>query len=284
MESEQSSQPKGSRRVWKQYEEDALLSILEDAVVKNLRCDNGCFKPGTMAQFETAINLKCPNANIKAVPHIESRMRRWKKDYAIVYDMVNKTGFAWNDVRKCIEVDSNEVWQSYVKVNKEAEGWLGKSFPLYDKLNVIFGKDRATGVGAATPTEMMNEPEHINEDEDEDEVETSSPSVARRSSSSSTRKRKRAANDNDLAVAFKEMLSESVDKLGEVLQAAFGKGVDPKPEIASELSKMDLSIEDQIKALNILFEKPQNERTFLSLDGAMKKAFVLMLLGQSNRN
>ena len=60
--------------------------------------------------------------------------------------------------------------------------------------------------------------------------------------------------------------------------------MDPKPEIASELSKMDLSIEDQIKALNILFEKPQNERTFLSLDGAMKIVFVLMLLGQSNRN
>ncbi|RXI10076.1 hypothetical protein DVH24_026581, partial [Malus domestica] len=106
----------------------------------------------------------------------------------------------------------------------------------------------------------MNEPEHINEDEDEDEVETISPSVARRSGSSSTRKRKRAANDNDLAVAFKEMISESVDKLGGVLQATFGKG--PQPEIASELSKMNLSNEDQIKALNILFEKPQNETTF----------------------
>ncbi|RXH68000.1 hypothetical protein DVH24_028147 [Malus domestica] len=54
-----------SRRVWKQYEEDALLSILEEVVVKKLRCDNGCFKPRTMAQFEAAINLKCPNANIK---------------------------------------------------------------------------------------------------------------------------------------------------------------------------------------------------------------------------
>ncbi|KAB2609183.1 hypothetical protein D8674_012374 [Pyrus ussuriensis x Pyrus communis] len=102
---------------------------------------------------------------------------------------------------------------------------------------------------------------------------------------SSTKKRKRsAANDNDIAVTFKEILSESIEKLGEVLQAAFGKGVDPKPEIASELSKMDLSIEDQIKALNILFEKPQNERTFLSLDGTMKKSFVLMLLEQSNHN
>ncbi|CAN6577270.1 unnamed protein product [Malus baccata var. baccata] len=98
------------------------------------------------------------------------------------------------------------------------------------------------------------------------------------------RRMEEGANDNDLHVAFKEMLSESMDKLGQVLQTAFRKGVDPKPEIASELSKIDLSIEDQIKTLNILFEKPQNERTFLSLDGAMKKAFVLMLLGQSNRN
>ncbi|RXH75528.1 hypothetical protein DVH24_030249 [Malus domestica] len=56
-------------------------------------------------------------------------------------------------------------------------------------------------------------------------------------------------------------------KIQELLQ----KRVDPKPKIALELSKMDLSIGEQIKALNILFEKPQNERTFLSLDGAMKK-------------
>ncbi|KAB2612663.1 hypothetical protein D8674_034979 [Pyrus ussuriensis x Pyrus communis] len=162
------------------------------------------------------------------------------------------------------------IWLWFV--NKEADGWLGKSYPMYDRLNAIFGKDRATGVGPTTLTEMMNEPEQINEDEDEAEVETSSPSIARRSSNSSTKKRKRSAtNDNDHAMTFKEMLSETVDKLGEVLQATFGKGVDPKPKIASELSKMDFSIEDQIKALNILFEKPQNERTFLSLDGAMKK-------------
>ncbi|TQE07069.1 hypothetical protein C1H46_007337 [Malus baccata] len=97
-----------------------------------------------------------------------------------------------------------------------------KSYPMYDRLNVIFGKDRATRVGASTPIEMMNEPKQINEDEDE--VETSYPSIAQRSSNSSTRKSKRSAtNDNDLAMAFKEMLSESVDKSGEVLQAAFGK-------------------------------------------------------------
>ncbi|KAB2621253.1 hypothetical protein D8674_023435 [Pyrus ussuriensis x Pyrus communis] len=193
MESEQSSQPKGSRRVWKQYEEDALLSILKQAV------------------------------------------------------------------------------------NKEAKSWLGKSYPLYDRLNVIFGKDQATGVGAVTHTEMMNEPEQINEDEDEAEVETSSPFIARHSSNSSTKKRKMSvANDNDLVVAFKEMFFESIDKLGEILQAAFRKGMDPKLEIASKLSNMDLSVEDRIKALNILFEKPQNERTFLSLDGAMKKSFVYL--------
>ncbi|TQD91269.1 hypothetical protein C1H46_023142 [Malus baccata] len=71
---------------------------------------------------------------------------------------------------------------------------------------------------------MTKELEQLNGDEDGAKVETSSPSIAQRSSKSSTKKRKRsAANDNDLAVTFKKMLSESVDKLGEVLQAAFRK-------------------------------------------------------------
>ncbi|RXH91567.1 hypothetical protein DVH24_020590 [Malus domestica] len=114
------------------------------------------------------------------------------------------------------------IWTAHKShVNKEAEGWLRKSYLM---------------VKVATPTKMMNEPTQINENEDEADAETSSPFIASRSSNSSTKKRKRSvANDNDLAVTFKERLYESVDKLG------------------------------------------KNERTFLSLDGAMKKSSVLIL-------
>ncbi|CAL9018367.1 unnamed protein product [Prunus brigantina] len=83
--------------------------------------------------------------------------------------MINKSGFTWNDSLKCIEVDSDEAWNTY-----DADGWMGKQCLVYDRLKNIFGKDRATGRGSATPTEMMNELVHnidVNDDNEEVEVE-----------------------------------------------------------------------------------------------------------------
>ena len=31
--------------------------------------------------------------------------------------MINTSGFAWNDVKKCVEVDSDDAWQTYVQVH-----------------------------------------------------------------------------------------------------------------------------------------------------------------------
>ncbi|KAM1032066.1 hypothetical protein ACFX2C_035773 [Malus domestica] len=50
----------------------------------------------------------------------------------------------WTAWRNTLAMNMYNEWNA--QVNKEAEGWLRKSFPLYDRLNVIFGKDRATGV------------------------------------------------------------------------------------------------------------------------------------------
>ncbi|XP_034203562.1 uncharacterized protein LOC117618043 [Prunus dulcis] len=289
MESGQSSQSKGSRRVWKAHEEEALLTILEDVVNQGLRCDNGSFKSGTMIQIEKSLAEKFSNTDLRVVPHIESKMRFWKKLHGIIFDMINKSGFAWNDSLKCIEVDSDEAWNTYVQHNKDADGWRGKQCLIYDRLKNIFGKDRATGRGSATPTEMMNEPVHhidVNDDDEEVEVEpdhsTSLPrSNQQNSASSSSRHRKRNADTDiqkEMAKAFGEMISKSIDQLKTITNSLV-KGSEPRPDIAAELAKMDLSINDQIKALRLILEKASDERTFLTLDGAMRKAFVLILLG-----
>ncbi|CAB4278734.1 unnamed protein product [Prunus armeniaca] len=182
---------------------------------------------------------------------------------------IKKSGFAWNDSLKCIEVDSDEAWNTYVQN--------------------IFGKDRATGRGSATPTEMMNEPMHhidVNDDDEEIEVDLDhSASLPRsnqqNSASSSSRHRKRNADTNiqkEMAKAFGEMISEFVDQLKTITNSLV-KGSEPRPNIAAELAKMDLSINDQIKALRLILEKASDERTFLTLDGAMRKALVLLLHG-----
>jgi hypothetical protein len=106
------------RRVWTSFEEEALLTILDGIVAGGQRCDTGGFKSGTVREIENKLNLLCPNSNLKASPHIESKLKKLKKDYSTIYDMINKSGFAWNDIKKCIEVDSNEVWEMYVQVNE----------------------------------------------------------------------------------------------------------------------------------------------------------------------
>lgn len=107
---------KGIRRTWTKQEEDALVSILEDLVRQGYRYDNGSFKPGTTYIIEKALSNVCPTSGLKANPHIDSKMKVWKKQYSIVFDMLSKSGFRWNDINKCVEVDSDEAWHSYVQV------------------------------------------------------------------------------------------------------------------------------------------------------------------------
>ena len=104
------------RRTWTRDEEETLLTILEDVVARGQLCDTGSFKSGTIIMIERSLSDMCPQSGLKANPHIESKLKKWKKQYDIVYDMLNKSGFGWNDSLKCVEVDSDEAWRSYVQV------------------------------------------------------------------------------------------------------------------------------------------------------------------------
>ncbi|PON36074.1 hypothetical protein TorRG33x02_350080 [Trema orientale] len=105
--------------------------------------------------------------------------------------MLSKSGFGWNDVKKCVEVDSEEVWQSYVQHHKEEEGWKGRSFPLYEKLMNIYRTNRANGQGVETPLDMV---EDINRnhviDDMGDEEESLNQTSSTNSTSSSPKKEK----------------------------------------------------------------------------------------------
>lgn len=56
--------------------------------------------------IKRALTEMCPYSILKFNPHIESKLKKWKKQCEIVYDMLNKSGFGWNDTLKCVEVDS----------------------------------------------------------------------------------------------------------------------------------------------------------------------------------
>ncbi|TXG61250.1 hypothetical protein EZV62_012613 [Acer yangbiense] len=208
------------------------------------RCDTGSFKSGTSTQIEKTLNSILPNSGIKASPHIDYKIRFWKKQYGIVFDMLNTSGFGWNDTKKCVEVDSNEA-------HKEAEGWRNKSFPLYERLVNIFGKDRATGQVAGTPQQILDE---------------------------------RARRDTLTPVGFKEVenvihnvFQQSCNEMKELAASVFGHNEDMS-DIADELATMRLELNDELDALTLILKKPSNISAFKSLKGARRHAFVQKLL------
>ncbi|KAL1092838.1 hypothetical protein V6Z11_D07G251600 [Gossypium hirsutum] len=99
------------------------------------------------------------NAMLKARPNIESRIRLLKRDWSIVYDMLNdqnNSGFGWDEHRQLVVVE-DAVWDSYLNSHKDAGQFRHRSFPYYNKLTAIYVRDQATGKDAQTATDVIEE-------------------------------------------------------------------------------------------------------------------------------
>ncbi|PPD89530.1 hypothetical protein GOBAR_DD13516 [Gossypium barbadense] len=96
---------------------------------------------------------------LKAKPNIESRIRLLKREWSIVYDMLNgqnNSGFGWDEHRQLV-VAEDAVWESYLKSHKEGAQFRFRTFPYYDQLTTIYARDRATGKDAQTAADVLEE-------------------------------------------------------------------------------------------------------------------------------
>ena len=103
-------------RNWIDHEEDVLLTILEEMVADGVRCETGNFKAGTFVTVASKMREQIPGINIEP-KHIQNKLKRLKEKYSSAYDMMNTSGFGWDDEKKCVVVDSDEILQEWVKVN-----------------------------------------------------------------------------------------------------------------------------------------------------------------------
>ncbi|PPD83647.1 hypothetical protein GOBAR_DD19409 [Gossypium barbadense] len=108
--------------------------------VGTFNADTG-FKADYLNELEKMLEKALPRAMLKAKPNIESRIRCLKKEWLVVYDMLNgqnNSGFGWDEHRQLV-VAEDAVWESYVK------------------LTAIYARDRATGKDAQTAADVLEE-------------------------------------------------------------------------------------------------------------------------------
>ncbi|KAL6213713.1 hypothetical protein ACLB2K_013157 [Fragaria x ananassa] len=185
---------------WTPVEDVALVEALTElCLAGHWKVDNG-FRSGYLGQLEKIIEQKIPNCGLKVDPHILSRVKTLKKQTLAISDMIaNSIGFSWDHENKMI-VCETQVFDDWVKVHKDAKGLRLKLFIHYDSLVEAFGKDRANGLGAEGPAEVVEDLNNNNEFVDlegdglcENVVPTSATHTPSAPSSTRTRKRPRDA-------------------------------------------------------------------------------------------
>ncbi|XP_031106132.1 uncharacterized protein LOC116010761 [Ipomoea triloba] len=159
------------KRQWTKAEDAALIECLIDlSNDRSTKGDNG-FKSGYLQQLEKMLQVKLPGSNIKATPHIESRYKLWRRQFLAIQEMLNKgSGFGWNDSEKCVTA-TKDVFEEWVKSHPTAAGLRNKPFPYLDELMAVWGNDHASGAGAETPADAVEELDQRGDNVDDFQVD-----------------------------------------------------------------------------------------------------------------
>ncbi|TXG72816.1 hypothetical protein EZV62_001395 [Acer yangbiense] len=275
------------RRMWTKEEEKTLLSIIDEIVVNGGRADCGSFKVGTLKIMESPLANILPNCGLKASPHIESKVKTWKEDYGVVYDMINTSGFGWNNVRKYVEVESNEAWHSYVEHHKP--------FPLYERLSYIFGTDRAAGKITYTPENLVADTEAADNFDNEFEIPgnfspisvnqtNSNQPIHPTSSQPFCKKRSRLGDPivcsmDRFVNVMKDAIEKTNDTLDKFCQVLSKNKMTENQVIAIDLQKMQFPLSDQVRVMQKFIQKPEVVEIFKPQQSEEQKfQFVASLL------
>ncbi|KAL8151491.1 hypothetical protein V2J09_021299 [Rumex salicifolius] len=74
-----------------------------------------------MNQLEEMIVAKIHGCDLKAEPHIESRLKHWSEIYCARAEMLATSGFGLDDEKKLLQVEKR-VFDEWIKTRKKEKG------------------------------------------------------------------------------------------------------------------------------------------------------------------
>ncbi|KMS96137.1 hypothetical protein BVRB_001730 [Beta vulgaris subsp. vulgaris] len=129
---------------WASEEDKALVAALSELVTNpHWKCEKG-FRNGYMTRLEDVIGKAIPGCGLKALPRIDSRLKTLVTKFRAIVQMLNTSGFEWDDEKNMIYVE-RKIYDEYCKVYPNCKNLYGHAFPHLNELLEIYGKDYATG-------------------------------------------------------------------------------------------------------------------------------------------
>ncbi|KAF5934076.1 hypothetical protein HYC85_030247 [Camellia sinensis] len=249
---------------------------------------------GFYSELEKLIILAFPGTDLRASPHIESKIKFWRRQYNLLIDMLRLSGFGWDDSEKMILVDSDQVWENYVK-GARCQGHENVPFIYYEDWVILFGKDRATGVLAEGPTDMVDAIEK--EDQTTEEcytpivelpdcsLSTSGTPCNQGGSGTTSKKRAREAEGIakglvDMAVEFGSFFKKTNTTIEEIAhRIGYAQDLSQARKLVNgELAKLRLNTNDRLRAATLIVKDAERVDLFFSLPEEEKMEWVCLLL------
>lgn len=106
------------RDIWWTSEMDSYLSAI---LVEQIKLGNKCnienkFKPAAFEAAALAINGRFDLDLTK--DQIKNRLTTWTKQYEILKELLDQSGFEWDEKRKMVNA-TDSVWNDYIKVCRQ---------------------------------------------------------------------------------------------------------------------------------------------------------------------
>ncbi|XP_031278902.1 uncharacterized protein At2g29880-like [Pistacia vera] len=257
--------PGQNKRFWTEDEDTKLIEILLEMYHEGKYYADGNFKNGYLRYIEKSMAEKLPGCDIKAKPHVESRIKTLKTHFQTVDEMLtgpNCNGFGW-DVQRRMVTAKKPVWDAYLQSHKEAISFRHKTFPFYEELIEAANND--------IEGDNLNDV-NLGVDVDYDAMSCSHTSKRETSSNGLSKKRKKAPtskDDGDLGQAIKDaaiiVANEMRESCRMLSQAITGQDIIEKQmQLSKELMKLDrLTVMEKLRASTVIARDHGLLRVFL---------------------
>nr|XP_029153360.1 uncharacterized protein LOC112790986 [Arachis hypogaea] len=124
--------------MWIDEETEAFVGFMEECVVDGLKADCGQFRPGTFEKLALKMLEAFPTCTVTA-KHCKNKHKRLKEKYQYASEMLACSGFGWNSEKQCIDVDSGDVLDAWMKVvNKLTRNYFISDFRICILTSVSF--------------------------------------------------------------------------------------------------------------------------------------------------
>ncbi|PWA76419.1 myb/SANT-like domain-containing protein [Artemisia annua] len=135
---------RGKKCYWYDNETKILIDVLQEIACDPAWKTDGCFRSNYLTEVYKWILSKMPNFSKQISPHIESKVKWRKTKFHAINDMLKQSGCQWDSVEKKTACE-RDWYESYILNHKEANGLWDFKFPYLDQLELVYGRDRATG-------------------------------------------------------------------------------------------------------------------------------------------